>query len=362
MIKVGVIGLGEVSQCMHLPILQDMHGQYEVTAVSDVAPSLVSYIQNKYHIQEGYLNAVELIEKADVDAVLILAPDQYHGEYVARALKAGKHVFVEKPVTLCSGELEELVELKKQYPNQIVMVGYMRRYAGPYLKAKEILDEKPMKTEYLRFRDIILEAPFFIGQTRPVFYPKDVPAEVIAEGNARRRAHLDRAIGADATDEMRTTYQMMTGLGSHSFSAVREMFGVPKKIHSVITASGGEHVVIVMEFEDGFLGTYELVNNQNIVQFDAAIEIFQKTRKILVKYETPYLRYQPASVQVVESNDQDTKTTTYGPDFHDAFHTELKLFAESIQTGKNPKTNLEDAVADLKLFEEIIRVMAEQKK
>ena len=315
MIKVGVIGLGEVSQCMHLPILQEMCDKYEVTAISDVAPSLVSYIQHKYHIEETYLDACELIDKADINAVLILSPDQYHGEYAARALKA-----------------------------------------------KEILTGKPMKTEYLRFRDIILEAPFFISQTKPVFYPTDVPAQVIREGGARRRAHLDRAIGANATDEMRTTYQMMTGLGCHSFAAVRELFGVPQKIHSVTTASNGEHVVIVMEFADGFLGTYELVNNQNIVQFDAAIEVFQKTRKVLIKYETPYLRYQPAYVEVTESTNTDTKTTTYGPDFHDAFHTELKLFAECIETGRQPKTNLEDAVADLKLFQEIIRVMAEQKK
>lgn len=257
MIKLGVIGLGEVSQLMHLPILQDLCGKYQVTAVSDVAPSLVDFICKKYHVASGYLDAVELIERADIDAVLILSPDQYHGEYAMRALKRGLHVFVEKPVTLCLEELEELIELKKQYPGQTVMVGYMRRYAGPFLKAKELLEETPMKTEYLRFRDIICEGPFYIGQTRPIFYPKDVPVEVIAEGRERRRAHLDRAIGADATDEMRTTYQMMTGLGCHSFAAVRELYGVPRKIHSVTTAVGGQHVVIVMEF-DGFLATYEL--------------------------------------------------------------------------------------------------------
>lgn len=362
MIKIGVIGLGEVSQCMHLPILQDLCEKYEVTAVSDIAPSLVSFIRQKYHIKEGFLDAVSLIENADIDAVLILSPDQYHGEYAARALKAGKHVFIEKPVTLCLEELEELIELKKQYPDQVVMVGYMRRYAGPFLKAKEILEGEPLKTEYLRFRDIILEAPFFLGQTRPIFYPKDVPAEAVREGGIRRRAHLDRAIGADADDEMRTTYQMMTGLGCHSFSAVRELFGVPRKIHSVTTACGGEQVVIVMEFEGGFLGTYELVNNQSIVQFDAAIEVFQQTRKVLIKYETPYLRYQPAAVQVTESTGSDTKTTTYGPDFHDAFHTELNLFYDYITKGGQPKTTLEDAAADLKLFREIIRVMAKQKK
>jgi Predicted dehydrogenases and related proteins len=361
MIKLGVIGLGEVSQLMHLPILQDLCDHYQVTAISDVSPSLVDFIQKKYHIPAGYLSAVELIEQADIDAVLILSPDQYHGEYAARALKAGKHVFIEKPATLCSGELQELIELKKQYPDQTVMVGYMRRYAGSFLKAKELLESDPHPTEYLRFRDIICEGPFYIGQTRPIFYPQDVPSDVISEGSKRRREHLGRAIGADATDEQRVTYQMMTGLGCHSFSAVRELFGLPKKIHSVTTAAGGQHVVIVMEF-DGFLATYELVNNQDIVQFDAAVEIFQKNRKVLIKYETPYIRYQPMSVQVLESGEKDTKSTTYGPDYRDPFQTELNLFAECITTGKKPKTVLEDAVGDFKLFEEIIRVMGQQMK
>lgn len=359
MIKLGVIGLGEVSQLMHLPILQDLCDKYEVTAISDVSPSLVAFVQKKYHVPQTYLSAAELITQADIDAVLILSPDQYHGEYIACALKAGKHVFVEKPVTLASAELEELIALKKQYPQQIVMVGYMRRYAGPFLKAKEILEQQPMQTEYLRFRDIICEGPFYIGQTRPIFYPNDVPQQAIEEGRIRRREHLDRAIGADATDAQRTTYQMMTGLGCHSFSAVRELFGTPKKILSVATASGGEHVVIVMQF-DGFLATYELINNQNIVQFDAAIEIFQKNRKIHIQYETPYIRYQPANVQVIESDDKQTKTTNYGPDFRDAFQTELNLFYDCVNTGKQPKTILEDAAADLQLFEEIIHVMGKE--
>lgn len=360
MIKVGVIGLGEVSQCMHLPILSDLYDTYEVTAVSDVAPSLLSFIQKKYNIPGGWLDAEEMIEKADIDAVFVLSPDQYHVKYAKKALECGRHVFIEKPVALCPQELEELTALKKQYPQQIAMVGYMRRYAGPFLKAKEILAEAPMKTEYLRFRDIILEAPFFIGQTRQPFYPKDVPAEAIREGGERRRAQFDLAIGADATDAQRTTYQMMTGLGCHSFAAVRELFGVPKKIHSVTTACGGEQVVVVMEFEGGFLGTYELINNQDIVQFDAAIEIFQKTRKIHIKYETPYLRYQPAEVQVIESTGSDTRTTRYGPDFRDAFQTELVTFADCIKNSEQPKTTLEDAAADLALFQEIIRVMGRQ--
>lgn len=358
MIRLGIIGLGEVAQLMHLPIIHDLDKDYEITAVSDVSPSLVEFIAKKYHVAESYTNPHQLLESENIDAVLILSPDQYHGEHISRALKNGKHVFVEKPVTLCSEELAEVIELKKSYPHLIVMVGFMRRYEGTFLKAKEILEKEPKKTQYLRFRDIILEGPFFIGQTRPIFYPDDISDEVIAESEAKKKAQLDSGIGVTATEEQRTTYQMMTGLGCHSFSAVRELFGVPKKILSVTTAAKGEQVVVVMEF-DGFIAIYELINNQQVVQFDASIEIFQGDRKVLIKYETPYIRHQPTTVEVVESTATETKTTIYGPDFKDSFHTELEVFAQCIATGEEPKTTLEDGMEDLKIFEEIVALMGE---
>ena len=357
--KTGIIGLGEVAQLMHLPILQDMMDKFEVTAVSDISSSLVGFIKDKYRITHGFLDARELIEKSDTEVIFILSPDQYHGDHIEMALRKGKHVFVEKPATLASGELEKLINLEKEYPACTVMVGYMRRYAEPFLKAVEILKSAPQRTEYLRFRDIICEGPFFINQTRPVFYPKDLPAERIEEGNKRRQQHLDWALGMEAGQAERTAYQMFTGLGCHTFSAVRELFGLPRKILSVVSAKGGAHLIVCMEF-DGFLGLYELVNDQDIVQFDAAIEIFQRSRKMLIKYETPYIRHQPMTLEVIESSKTDTQTSLYGPSYRDAFQTELSYFYNCIMNKEKPKTHLADAMEDLKLFEEIIKKMKEQ--
>lgn len=357
MIKLGVIGLGEVSQLMHLPILQDLTDKYEVTAVSDVSPTLVDFVQKKYHVKDAYLDGLQLIREGDIGAILVLSPDQFHGMYVKAALARGLHVFVEKPVTLCRDELTELIDLKKQYPNQIVMVGYMRRYASPLLRAKEILEKDPRPVRHLRFRDIILEGPFFIGQTRPIFYPSDVPQAAIEDGGKRKREQLDRAIGADATDAQRKAYTMMTGLGCHSFSAVRELLGVPKKILSVATCCGGEHMVIVMDYGD-FLATYELVNDQSIVEFDAAVEIYQGDRKLKLKYETPYIRHMPLTLEVTDST---AHTDTYVA-YTDPFQTELCTFFDCVTNGTQPKTVLEDAVADFALFEEIIRVMGKEGK
>ena len=131
--------------------------------------------------------------------------------------------------------------------------------------------------------------------------------------------------------QQRITYTMLAGLGCHTLSAVRELVGYVPEVKSV--AVDGEHVIIVFQFK-GFLGVYEIVNDQDIVQFDAAIEIYQHSRRMKIKHETPYLRYQPHTFEVVESTKTDSQTITYGPDYHDSFENELRYYHDCIESGK----------------------------
>lgn len=353
MINVGVIGTGTVAQLMHLPTLSNLPDLFKITAVCDLSPSLTRYISNRYHAR-GFSSPLDLVSDADVDAVFVLSPDQYHAEYAKAAILAGKHVFIEKPVTLCPQELEELIDLEKQHPGQICMVGYMRRYDHGFLQCKGMLDSDNRKIEYLRFRDIILEGDYYIDQTLHPFIPNDITEQQKAESIERRQRQIRLALGENCTEQQQTSYQMLTGLGCHSLSSVRELVGKPREIRSV--AADGEHLVIVFQY-DGFLAVYELVNDQNIVQFDAAIEIYQHDRYMHIKYETPYLRYQPHHFTVVESSKQDTKTTTFGPDYRDTFENELKYFHECIKKGLKPMTSLEDSMNDLLLFKQICEMI-----
>ncbi|WP_283673690.1 Gfo/Idh/MocA family protein [Butyricicoccus sp. Marseille-Q5471] len=349
MVKVGLIGVGTVAQLMHLPILSDLKEHYRIAAVSDVSPSQLAYIADKYNATP-YPSPFDLVRDPEVEAVFVLSPDQYHFEYAKAALEAGKHVFVEKPVTLCPQELEELIALEKVHPEQICMVGYMRRYAQGFLKCKELLEADDRKIEYMRFRDIILEGDFYIGQTKLPFLPSDVSRDLIEESGKRRREQIGRALGEDCTEQQRTTYQMLTGLGCHTLAAVRELVGMPKKVESV--AVDGEHVIAVLRYDD-FLALYEIVNDQDVVQFDASIEIYQHDRRMHIKHETPYLRYQPHTFEVVESTKTDTKTTLYGPDYRDSFENEVKYYHDCIVSGVQPKTDFADAMDDFTLFKQI---------
>lgn len=351
MVKVGVIGLGTVSQIMHLPILSGLHDLYKITAVSDVSPSQLQHISDTYRAK-AYADPYELIKSPDVEAVFICSPDEYHADYALAAIEAGKHVFVEKPVALCTEDLEKLIDAEKAHPGLVCMVGYMRRYSQGFLKCKELLENDNRKIEYMRFRDIILEGDFFMDQTRNPYLCSDISDEAKADSSARRRAQVTRALGEDCTEQQRITYTMLTGLGCHTLAAVRELAGLPVEVESV--SVHGEHVIIVFRYDD-FLAVYEILNDQDVVQFDAAIEIYQHDRRMKIKYETPYLRYQPQTFEVIDSTKKDTKTTLYGPDYRDPFQDELRYFYDCIVNGTKPKTDFEDAMADLVLFRDICR-------
>lgn len=348
-VKVGIIGIGTVSQLMHLPILSGLHEQFKITAVSDVSPTQRSFIAEQYNAK-AYEDPYEMVKDPDVDAVFVCSPDQYHAAYALAAIEAGKHVFVEKPVTLCMEDLEKLIVAQEAHPGQVCMVGYMRRYGTGFLKCKELLEADNRKIEYMRFRDIILEGDFFIGQTRHPFLCGDIPEEAKAESARLRREQVGRALGPDCTEQQRVTYQMLTGLGCHTLAAVRELVGLPVEVESVSVQ--GEHVIVVFRYED-FLAVYEILNDQDVVQFDAAIEIYQHDRRMKLKYETPYLRYQPQTFEVIESTREDTRTTLYGPDYRDPFEAEVRYYYHCIKNGRRPKSDFADAMKDLKLFRDI---------
>ena len=359
MLHIGLIGAGEIAQVAHLPMLRNLPDLYTVAGITDISKGLREAVQKRFAVQRSYESPEEMIASGDIDAVMVLTADPYHCEYTVKALEAGKHVFVEKPAAMNSADIRRMMAAEKN-SRGIAMVGYMRRYAGPFLKAKELLLENKRTVNYLRCQDIIREGDFYLGQTSHTYTSQDFSD--LPKGSGEHLARLKReqhsaALGEDASDLQRNVFQMLLGLGCHTLSAVRELVGEPRSVAHVLTSRGGTHLVALLQY-DGFIATYELINDQAVVGFDAAIEVFQGDRKIKIKYETPYIRFQPQSLEVIDSTQSDTKTIHYGPDYRDAFETELRIFHDCATRGVRPKTSLEDALADLLLYERMA-VMAQ---
>lgn len=260
-------------------------------------------------------------------------------------MDADKHIFIEKPVCLTVDELTPLLPRAEAY-GKTVFVGYMRRFSRPFLELARRMPALDM-VQHARVRDIICEGPFFIRQTRNVFYPTDVPQAVIAEGRAETERLLRSVMGPEATREELRAYQVLTGLSSHSFSAMRELLGVPKGVHAA-RQHRGEAISVLFDYGH-FTAVYEALIH-NVARFDAGIDILTDRQQYRINYDTPYIRNLPSRLEIIDSSDTQTRTETFGPSYEDPFRIELDAFYECVVNGAQAKTTLQDSIADLALF------------
>ena len=345
-IKVGLIGLGEVAQLMHLPLLAD-DPRFEIAAVTDVSPSLVDHVATRYGVPTRHASAEALIADPALDAVFILTPDFLHAPLLEASIKAQKHVFIEKPAALTADELKPLVKLN-QTNRKTVFVGYMRRFAPAFLALKDRLPPRE-EIRHVRIRDLIRESQFFVDQTRNIFRPTDVPQAAIDAGRAETQRLLKSVMGEARPDQIRA-YQVLTGLSSHSFSAMRELFGPPIEV-AAARQHRGENVMVFFDYGT-FTALYEAVIH-DVARFDAGIDVLTLNQQFRINYDTPYIRNLPTRLEITTSELNSTKTETIGPFYEDAFRVELNAFHHAVTTGEPPKTLLSDSLADLELFAEV---------
>src|SRR5713101_4617169 len=101
-IKIGVVGCGLIAQMMHLPHLRELADAYEVVALCDVSPATLKHVADHYDVRRRYTDYRDLL-KDEVEAIAVLSADS-HGQVIVDALRAGKHVFTEKPMCYTLGE------------------------------------------------------------------------------------------------------------------------------------------------------------------------------------------------------------------------------------------------------------------
>lgn len=137
-IQLGLIGTG--GRCRHLAKSFAQIPQIRVTALCDVYDEHVEltkpFADPKAFVTRKYK---EVLDRKDVDAVLIATPDHWHVPITIDAVKAGKHVYVEKPLTHDLAEGKAVIEAVKK-SNCIVQVGTQQRSMPHIQKAKELIE------------------------------------------------------------------------------------------------------------------------------------------------------------------------------------------------------------------------------
>jgi predicted dehydrogenase len=350
-VRVGIIGLGEVAQVIHLPILEALADRYRIAAICDVSPTLLQAMGDRYGVpaEARHTDYRELVRRDDVDAVLVLNSDEYHADCVIAACNAGKDVLVEKPMCLTLREAEAILRARDDAAVR-VMVAYMRRFAPAFVAAIEEV-KRLERINYVRVRDIIGRNRLIIDQAHTVHRPHDVPADLAADRVERAKRLVAEAIG-EVPPELIRAYRLLCGLSSHDLSAMRELLGYPRGVVAATQWNGGTFILVIFAY-DGYRAILETgVDDQR--RFDAHIEVYAPTRSLRVQYDTPYIRHLPTTIVVRETVGEAFTERVLRPTFKDPYTHELEAFHEVVTGRSAPKTTPEDFIDDLRLFRMIV--------
>lgn len=140
-VRYGIIGVGNIGSTHIGNLMQEGNvPNAKVVAMADLKPEKLQRIVEKYPQAEFalYTSGEELIDKADVDAVIVCVPHYQHPELCIRALKKGLHVICEKPAGVYTKQVKEMVEVAKTAKGLFTMM-FNQRTNCLYRKMREMI-------------------------------------------------------------------------------------------------------------------------------------------------------------------------------------------------------------------------------
>jgi predicted dehydrogenase len=146
-IRVGIVGMGFIG-VSHIEAIRRI-GFTELKAVADVNFALAKSKADEYGVEKCYADIDELINDPDIDVIHNCTPNHLHLEVNEKIIRAGKHVFSEKPLAKTSLESAQMVELLKQYPDTVAGVNFCYRMNPLMQEAKKRISEGDIGKPYL---------------------------------------------------------------------------------------------------------------------------------------------------------------------------------------------------------------------
>lgn len=341
-VRVGVIGCGAIAQIMHLPYLQELP-QFEIGAVCDLSPSVVETVGNKYGVARRYTDYRALLDQRDLDAVLVANLEHY--PVALAALEAGKHVFVEKPMTFNLAEADALVAAAEER-RLVLMCGYMKCYDPGYEWALPLLqsmaDLRLIRIHDFSGNSIVNREIYDLVQAR------DVPADIVRASQERIQASMIQAIGAERA-HLVDAYSQLLGLASHDAAILRRAFGDPERI-SFADVFAGRFTVATLDYGANTRCHWECGTIAERKGWDEQLVAYGSERIVEVQFPFPYLRNEATMVNIVEMEGESRVEKRVLASYDEAFKREWRHFYTCVTEGKMPITSGRQARGDLALL------------
>jgi len=148
-VRMGVLGAGNFASAVMLPALRSVRN-VQLIGVASASGTSAQHAANRFGFQYADSDPARLLEDAHIEAVVLLTRHHLHAQQTLAALRAGKHVFCEKPLALNPKELDEIEAMLRSCPAQILTVGFNRRFAPMAIRLKTFLQarQEPLAAHY----------------------------------------------------------------------------------------------------------------------------------------------------------------------------------------------------------------------
>lgn len=230
MINWGIIGCGNVTEVKSGPAFNKVEGS-RLIAVMRRNKALAEDFARRHKVPKVYSDANALIDDNDVNAIYIATPPASHMEYAIAGIKAGKPVYIEKPMAVNHIQCLKINETAQKY-GVPVFVAYYRRALPGFLKVKDLIESGSIGKVRL-FKIQIFKSP----------------SEEEISGNLPWR--VDPAISGGGH---------FLDLGCHQLDYFDFLFGPVQKVKSIVLNQGGlysaeDFVTAAFVFPDNIAGT-----------------------------------------------------------------------------------------------------------
>lgn len=314
-IQWGILGAATIAVEQVIPaMLKSQH--CSVMAIASRDRDKAERTAKNFRIPKCYGSYQELLENPTIEAVYIPLPNHLHVKWALKALRAGKHVLVEKPIALSSIEAQKLLEESEKHPKLKAMEAFMYKFHPQWIKAKQLVDTG----EIGKLKTVQSSFSFF----------EDNPKSIVNS----------KPFGGGS----------LMDIGCYSISISRYLFGAePKNAMANIehhpqfkvdTLASG-----ILEFEEGsssFFCATQLTENQQV-------QIFGTDGSIT--FEIPFNppKDRPTKIWLVKQD----KRTPIGFEICDQYTLQADAFSRAILGDKKVPIGLGDAINNMVVIEKL---------
>lgn len=341
-VRLGVIGCGPITLNAHADAIAKA-SNIQLQAIADRDEALLADMSYRLRPANTYRDGEDLLNDPKVDLVLIAVHDRFHVPLARKALAAGKHVLIEKPLGVTVEECEALRQLVPQ--NQIFAVGCNRRFLPGVRATKQFLDEEG--GEVMSYTSYYYDSTFRHAVTQANIFP---PA-VQSGGNVARPQGPDWKTTNKRIYNWLTHAPHLLDLARHLNGPISAVRAVHHEVRLGRNGANGKadstpgHVWRVeLRFASGASGQ-SLLLLPRAGEFEEGFELHCAGGHVNCSF--PYVWFQREQTRIYSAG----RNMFWSPDARDChtFRLQLEALAQSILTGAPQiNANLEDGIACVK--------------